>query len=197
MLETLAAFNSIEMFGGYAFVPPIGPSGYKRMRARKPARTKDGWLTMLPYSGDNWCAFFEAVGHPECIEEFSVRDPVARARNIDQIYDRMRDIAATRTTAEWEALLLRLDVPHTAFTKLTEVAEQPHLKAVGMFPELDHPTEGKIRQARPPARFSESPAGIHRMPPRLGEHTREILREAGYAQEEIESLARKKAIGVV
>ena len=78
-----------------AFVPPIGPSGYKRMKARRPVRTKDGWLTMLPYSGDNWCAFFEAVGHPECIEEFSVRDPVARARNIDRIYDRMRDIAPT------------------------------------------------------------------------------------------------------
>ena len=113
MLETLAAFNSIEMFGGMAFVPPIGPSGYKRMKARRPVRTKDGWLTMLPYSGDNWCAFFEAVGHPECIEEFSVRDPVARARNIDRIYDRMREIAPSRTTAEWEELLLRIDVPHT------------------------------------------------------------------------------------
>ncbi len=118
MLETLAAFNSIEMFGGMAFVPSVGPSGYKRMKARRPVRTKDGWLTMLPYSGDNWCAFFEAVGHPECIEEFSVRDPVARARNIDRIYDRMREIAPSRTTAEWEELLLRIDVPHTGFAKL-------------------------------------------------------------------------------
>ena len=196
MLETLAAFNSIEMFGGLAFVPPIGPSGYNRMKARKPARTKDGWLTMLPYSADNWCAFFEAVGLPECIEEFSVRDPVARARNIDRIYDRMREIAPTRTTAEWEELLLRIDVPHTAFAKLNEIAEQPHLKAVGMFPEIDHPTEGKIRQARPPARFSASPAGLHRHPPRLGQHTAEVLREAGYDQAEIDALAEKKAIGV-
>jgi crotonobetainyl-CoA:carnitine CoA-transferase CaiB-like acyl-CoA transferase len=196
MLETLAAFNSIEMFGGYAFVPPIGPSGYKRMKARRPVRTKDGWLTMLPYSGDNWCAFFEAVGHPECIEEFSVRDPVLRARNIDKIYDRMRDIAPGRTTAEWEDLLLRIDVPHTAFAKLSEIAEQPHLKAVDMFPVLDHPTEGKIRQARPPVRFSASPASIHRLPPLLGEHTCEVLREVGYAQAEIDSLVEKKAVGV-
>jgi crotonobetainyl-CoA:carnitine CoA-transferase CaiB-like acyl-CoA transferase len=195
MLETLAAFNSIEMFGGLAFVPPIGPSGYRRMKARRPVRTKDGWLTMLPYSGANWCAFFEAVGHPECIEEFSVRDPVLRARNIDKIYDRMREIAPSRTTAEWETLLLRIDVPHTAFAKLSEVTEQPHLKAVGMFPEIDHPTEGKIRQARPPARFSASPAGIHRMPPRLGEHTREVLCEAGYAQKEIDRLLEMKAVG--
>ena len=196
MLETLAAFNSIEMFGGLAFVPPIGPSGYNRMKARRPVRTRDGWLTMLPYSGENWCAFFEAVGLPECIEEFSVRDPVKRARNIDAIYERMREIAPARTTAEWETLLLRIDVPHTAFAKLSEIAEQPHLKAVEMFPVLDHPTEGKIRQARPPARFSASPASIHRMPPRLGEHTAEVLREAGYTREEIEGLVEGKAVGV-
>lgn len=195
MLETLAAFNSIEMFGGMAFEPPIGPTGYKRMKARKPVRTKDGWLTMLPYSGENWCAFFEAVGHPECIEEFSVRDPVLRARNIDRIYDRMREIAPTRTTAEWEEILLRIDVPHTSFAKLAEITEQPHLKAVGMFAEIDHPTEGKIRQARPPARFSASPANIHRLPPNLGEHTREILREIGYEDAEIESLTDAKAVG--
>ena len=63
-----------------------------------------------------------------------------------------------------------------------------------MFPELDHPTEGKIRQARPPTRFSASPAGIHLMPPQLGEHTREVLREAGFAQEEIDSLTETKAV---
>lgn len=194
MLETLAAFNSIEMFGGHAFVPPIGPSGYKRMKARRPVRTKDGWLTMLPYSGENWCAFFEAVGRPECIEEFAVRDPVARARNIDLIYDRMREIAPSRTTAEWEELLLAIDVPHTAFAKLTEVQDQPHLKAVGMFPEIDHPTEGRIRQARPPARFSESPAGVRRLAPTLGQHSREVLAEAGYTEAEIAALVEAGAV---
>jgi len=194
MLETLAAFNSIEMFGGQAFVPPIGPSGYKRMKARKPVRTKDGWLTMLPYSGANWCAFFEAVGHPECIEEFSVRDPVSRARNIDLIYDRMREIAPSRTTAEWETLLLSIDVPHTSFAKLTEVADQPHLKGVDLFQVVDHPTEGKLLQARPPARFSASPANVHRMAPTLGQHTREILAEAGFADEEIGALIETKAV---
>lgn len=197
MLETLAAFNSIEMFGGMAFEPPLGPAGYRRMKARRPVRTKDGWLTMLPYSGANWCAFFEAVGHPGCIEEFQVRDPVARARNIDRIYDRMREIAVTRTTAEWEELLLSIDVPHTAFAKLSEVTEQPHLKAVGLFQELEHPSEGAIRQARPPTRFSGSPARVHRLAPRLGEHTREVLREVGYGEAEIDRLVERRAVGVI
>ena len=194
MLETLAGFNSIEMLGGHAFVPPIGPAGYKRMKERRPVRTKDSWLTMLPYSGENWCAFFEAVGHPECIEEFAVRDPVLRGQNIDRIYQKMAEVALTRTTAEWETLLLQIDVPHAAFAKVTEVAEQPHLKAVGMFVTLDHPTEGEIRQARPSAKFSESPAAIQRMPPRLGEHSRAVLLEAGLSEEEIAELVEKKAV---
>jgi crotonobetainyl-CoA:carnitine CoA-transferase CaiB-like acyl-CoA transferase len=195
MLETITAFNSIEMLGGHAFEPPIGPAGYKRMKERRPVRTKDGWLTMLPYSGDNWCIFFEAVGHPECIERFAVKDSVARARNIDQIYNKMAEIAITRTTAEWEELLLRIDVPHAAFAKITEIAEQPHLKAVGMIATLDHPSEGKIRQARPSARFSDTPAEIHRMPPRLGEHSRAILREAGFTEEDVASMIEKKVVG--
>jgi crotonobetainyl-CoA:carnitine CoA-transferase CaiB-like acyl-CoA transferase len=195
MLETITAFNSIEMLGGHAFDPPIGPAGYKRMKERRPVRTRDGWLTMLPYSGDNWCIFFEAVGHPECIEQFAVRDAVARAKNIDQIYNKMAEIAITRTTAEWEELLLRIDVPHAAFAKITEIAEQPHLKAVGMIATLDHPSEGKIRQARPSARFSETPAEIHRMPPRLGEHSHAILREAGFTEEEAAAMIEKKVVG--
>ena len=195
MLETVAAFNSIEMLGGHAFVPPIGPVGYKRVKERKPVKTRDGWLTMLPYSGENWCTFFETVGHPECIEEFAVRDPIKRAANIDAIYARMKQIALERTTAEWEALLLSIDVPHASFAKMTAVGEQPHLKAVGLFQKLEHPTEGTIQQARPPARFSESPAGIHRLPPRLGQHTREILAEVGYSDSDIDALLGAKAIG--
>ena len=196
MLETITAFNSIEMLGGHAFDPPIGPAGYKRMKERRPVRTKDGWLTMLPYSGENWCIFFEAVGHPECIEQFAVRDSIARAQNIDQIYNKMAEIAITRTTAEWEELLLRIDVPHAAFAKITEIAEQPHLKAVGMIATLDHPSEGKIRQARPSARFSDTPAEIRRMPPRLGEHSRAILREAGFTEQDVASMIEKKVVGI-
>ena len=196
MLETITAFNSIEMLGGHAFDPPIGPAGYKRMKERRPVRTKDGWLTMLPYSGENWCVFFKTVGHPECIEQFAVRDAVSRAKNIDKIYDKMAEIAITRTTAEWETLLLTIDVPHAAFAKITEIAEQPHLKAVGMIATLDHPSEGKIRQTRPAARFSDTPADIRRMPPRLGEHSRAVLREAGFSDEDIASMIDSKAVGI-
>lgn len=194
MLETLTAFNSVEMMGGMSFEPSLGEPGYKRMRERKPARTKDGWLTMLPYSAANWCAFFEAVGRPELIEDLSINDPVKRAQNIDRVYAEMRAIALTRTTAEWEELLLRIDVPHTSFTRMTAVTEQPHLKAVGMFPVSDHPSEGAIRIARPPTKFASTPASIRHLAPRLGEHTTDILREAGFTDPEIDAMETRKAV---
>ena len=188
MLETLAGFNAVDMMGGLSFEPPIGPPGYKRMTERKPARTKDGWMTMLPYSAANWCAFFAAAGRPELIDQLHINDPVRRNQMIDQVYAAMRDIALTKTTAEWEALLLRIDVPHTSFARMTEVAEQPHLKAVGMFPLVDHPTEGKVRIARPSTRFSATPANIRSLPPGLGEHTAEVLAELGFSDEEIRAM---------
>jgi crotonobetainyl-CoA:carnitine CoA-transferase CaiB-like acyl-CoA transferase len=193
MLETLAAFNSVEMMGGLSFEPPVGPPVYKRMRHRKPAKTKDGWMTMLPYSAANWDAFFQAVGRPELTEELGINDPVRRAQNIDVVYEKMREIALTRTTAEWEELLLAIDVPHTSFTRMTEVTEQPHLKAVGMFPVLDHPTQGAVRVARPPTKFASTPADIRRPVPLLGEHTSEVLREVGFSDAAIEGLVVAKA----
>ena len=193
MLETLTAFNTVEMMGGLSYEPPVGPPVYKRMRERKPAKTKDGWLTMLPYSAANWCAFFEAVGHPELIEEFGVNDPVLRNRNVGAIYEKMREISQTRTSAEWEKLLLSIDVPHTSFTRMADVTEQPHLKAVAMFPVLDHPTQGQVRVARPPTRFASTPAEIRLPVPLLGEHTAEVLGEAGYSEAEIAALVDAKA----
>ena len=194
MMETLTAFNSVEMMGGMSFEPSLGEPGYKRMRHRKPAKTRDGWLTMLPYSTANWCAFFEAVGRSELIEQLGVKDPVQRNQNIDQVYAVMREIALTRTTAEWETLLLGIDVPHTAFTRMANVADQPHLRAVAMFPVTEHPTEGAIRLAKPPTRFASTPASIRRHVPQLGEHTGEVLGELGFTETEIADMLASKAV---
>ncbi len=194
MLETLAAFNSIEMLGGFAFEPPIGDPGYNRVRERQPAPTADGWIAILPYTEAQWRSFFEATGHPECIEEYEIRDPVQRARNIDKLYARLRELTREKTTEEWRALLVSLDIPFSDFASLAERRAQEHLEAVNLFTSLAHPSEGEIVQARPPTRFSRSPASIRRMPPKLGEHTREVLAEIGYTRSEIDELLTGDAL---
>lgn len=196
MLETLAAFVAVEHLGGLAFEPPAGEPGYKRLRHRKPVPTKDGYMTLLPYSSRQWCRFFTATGRPELIAELGVEDAVTRNANIDKVYAACAEIAAERTTAEWMALCDELDVPATAFSRLEDVPEHPHLKAVGMFPVVEHPSEGAHRYARPSTRFGATPASVRRPAPRQGEHTAEILSELGFDAAAIEDLAARGIVGV-
>lgn len=195
MIETFAAFNSIEMLGGHAFDPPIGPTGYPRVRGRGAIRTSDGWITMFPYSAKDVTAFFTAAGRPEWLAEFDTDDPVARSNQANRIQARIAEIGPSRTNAEWEELLERLDIPHASVATMAEIADQPHLREVGLFSQHDHPSEGRITQVRPVARFSETPLAIRRLPPRLGEHSREVLAEAGYSAAEIDGLLASGAIG--
>ena len=194
MLETLAAFNSVEHLGGMAFEPAAGPAGYERLRQRKPVRTADGWITLLPYTAAHWRAFFAAAGRPELVEALGTDDAATRNANIGAVYAAVAEAARGRTTAAWLAECERLDIPATAFTALEELPSHPHLEAVGMFPVSEHPSEGGLRQARPPARFAATPAALHRHAPRLGEHTAEVLAELGYDGAEVRALAASGAV---
>lgn len=194
MLETLTAFVSVEHLGGLTFDPPQGEAGYKRLRHRKPVPTADGYITLLPYTAAHWRAFFTAAGRPELIAELGVEDPVKRNANIDRVYAAMAEIARGRSTAEWLALCDELDIPATAFSRLEDLPRHPHLQAVGMFQTMEHPSEGRLRYARPATRFAKTPADVRRPMPRLGEHTAEVLRELGYDEAAIREMAACKAV---
>jgi len=105
---------------------------------------------------------------------------VQRNARIDEYYAAIAEISVTRPTAHWLAICEEHDIPATAFSVLETLHEHPHLAAVGMFQPAEHPSEGAIRYARPPTRFERTPASIRRPAPLLGEHSGEILAEAGY-----------------
>jgi formyl-CoA transferase len=195
MLETLTAFVLAEHLGGLTFESRPAPAGYARLLAggRKPAPTKDGYIGLLPYTADQWLAFLEAAGRNDLAETLGVADRQTRNRNIQKLYALVREITPARTTAEWMSLCEALDIPATPITALDDLPEHPQLKAVGLFQTMEHPSEGTIQYVRPPTKFADTPASVRRPAPRLGEHSKELLREAGFSETEIAELLSIKA----
>src|SRR6202008_1256699 len=118
----------------------------------------------------------------------------ARTKHIDEIYEEIGHIFATRTSAEWRELLERADIPVMPMHTLETILDDPHLKAIDFSSTVDPPVEGRIRQMRVPSTWSVTqpePAGPA---PTLGQHGRDILSEAGFSADEIEQLAQQRAV---
>jgi crotonobetainyl-CoA:carnitine CoA-transferase CaiB-like acyl-CoA transferase len=193
MFETLAQFVLTDHLGGLSFDPPRGPPGYSRLLHRRPFETKDGYVCALVYNDKQWSAFFKAIGRSELAANPRLATYATRARNYDEAYGVLSEIFKTRTTGEWLELLEANDIPCVRLNQLEDLIADPHLDAVGFFHEMDHPTEGHLRLAGIPSRWSRSRPKIERGPPRLGEHSVEVLREAGYSATEIEELIAEGA----
>jgi len=192
MLETSVEFTLIEHMVGAAFEPPIGKMGFVRLlsRRRKPYRTKDGYACILPYSDENWRDFFDFVGHAELKDDPRFQSLASRVNHIEVLYSLVEEEAPTRTSAEWVIFCDSKNIPCMPVRDLDDLAEDPHIKAVGLFGTADHPSEGKYRTVRSPVTFSRAPFQIRRHAPRLGEHSTEVLSEVGYSATEIEAMIR-------
>lgn len=183
MFEMMASFVLGEHLAGETFDPPLGPPGYARMlsRDRRPYPTSDGYICVVIYTDRHWRAWFDALGTPEVFD----RDPrygsmTARSANIDAIYAELAQRLATRSTADWLDLFERADIPAMPLHTAESLIDDPHLRAVGFFQRVEHPTEGRLRDMAVPAHWSRTQPAPHRLAPRLGEHSVEVLREIGF-----------------
>ncbi len=188
MFESLAAFVLSEHMWGATFNPPVGELGAVRTFQRRPARTRDGYLCYILVSDDQVARFWDLTGRPELKidERFSTR--VSRNKNISDFYRAVEAEIEKRTTAECIELFERADLPAMPMRGLDDLIEDPHLRETGFFRQVDHPTEGPITMTAVPTKWSKSVPSNPRHAPRLGEHTVEILAEAGLAKGDIESL---------
>lgn len=196
LLETMVAFVLTEHLGGLTFEPSPTKAGYARLLAggRKPAPTKDGFIALLPYTTEQWHSFLKAADRPDLIETLAIADRHTRNANIQKIYAALHEITLTRTTAEWMSICNQFDIPATPLYSLDELPDHPQLRATKLFQTMEHPSEGTLRYVRPPTKFARTPASVRRPAPRVGEHSREILREAGLRDDEITALLAAKTV---
>jgi crotonobetainyl-CoA:carnitine CoA-transferase CaiB-like acyl-CoA transferase len=194
MLETMTAFVMAEHLGGLTFDPPLGPPGYSRMLApdRRPHRTADGHICILPYSDRHWRDFFRIAGRPELADDPRLADAPTRSRHVAELYALVAECVRGDTTAHWLERLGSADIPCGPVNLLAELPEDRQLAAVDFFPVSDHPSEGRIRSVRPPVRFGAAVCRLRRPAPRLGEHSREILHELGCGDAEVDDFCSRK-----
>ena len=195
MYESMVYYTMAEHLWGMTFEPPIGTAGYTRLMShhRKPYKTRDGYIAILPYLDAHWKTFCEVSGRTDLLEDPRFTTLSDRVKNIDDTYDETAKTMATRTTQEWLDVFGETSVPTNMVNTLEDLVDDPHLKAVDFWEVVDHPTEGKIRMTKFPVSFSETPADIRRLPPRLGEHSIELLKEAGLSQAEIDKMLESGA----
>lgn len=190
MFENMASFVTTEHMGAATFDPPVGPTGDVRLLSpdAKPLPTKDGYICVSANTDAQAFAFFEAIGRPELRHDPRFSSVAARTKNTRDYFRLRAEALSGRTSAEWLEIFQRLDVPAMPYNTLESLLEDPHLHDVGFFESEEHPSEGRIRRTRIPNRFGGGMRHDGRPAPRLGEHTEEVLREAGLSPEEIRGL---------
>jgi crotonobetainyl-CoA:carnitine CoA-transferase CaiB-like acyl-CoA transferase len=181
MMESFTFFNMVENLYGETFLPGNGKLAYTRSinANRKPYKTKDGYIGLVPYSDEQWERFFEMGGREGVFEDPRFSTYAARTENTTELYAIIGEVALTKTTAEWLQLLDEANIPAMKFNEMSDVLSDPHLVGVDFFQTREHPEAGPYRAMKHPVFFSETPAGIALDPPRLGADTETVLASLG------------------
>ncbi len=177
------------------FDPPLGPTGDPRLldAEARPLPTQDGWICISGNTDGQAFAIFDAIGKPELKTDPRFNSVAARFKNTPEYFRIRAEGLREKTTAEWLKIFDATNVPAMPFQTLDELMQDPHLKDIGFFSLIEHPTEGRIRNMRLPNKLSGGVRRDFRPAPKIGEHSIEILREAGYDDAAIEAMVASSA----
>jgi crotonobetainyl-CoA:carnitine CoA-transferase CaiB-like acyl-CoA transferase len=189
MFETIAALVLADHMAGLTFEPSLGPPVFQRYASiRRPFATADGFICMMVLTDKQWRTFFAAVGMPEVMEDPRFTTVANRTENLEALYEIVARVLSVRRTDDWVQHLEQADIPVARIETMESLVASPHLEAVGFLDTIEHPTEGAIRSITKTSTWSETQPRLTRHTPRLGEHSREILLEAGFSEEEVQEM---------
>ena len=194
MLEAVLAFLWPSDMGDQTFVGDEPASQGKASATDLVYQTSDGWITVAVQTNAQWVAVTEALERPEWLDDPRFKTPALRQTNVEARLALTQAVLQGGSAQHWLDRLTKAGVPCAPVLTRFQVINAPQVEALGAVVETDHPHAGRLRQMRNAARFEKTPASIRHGAPALGEHSAEILAEAGYSADEI---AGFKADGVI
>ena len=187
MFEGMVGYTLIEHHYGATFVPPLDQIGYPRALSsnRKPYKSADGYICILPYTNQQWINFFKIIKRPELLKDKRYSSVKERSKDINFLYEIVGQSIINKTNKEWTELLKKYEIPHGLVNRLEDLKDDPHLKELNFFRPYNHPTEGALEVPDSAFRFNRESLPVRRHQPKLGEHSNDILKEAGFKDDEI------------
>lgn len=194
MIDAWAANSLADMISVDSFVPNDMQDPVP-LAVLRTFETSDGFVVGMALQDNHFKNLCNALDCPELLDREGMRNVGERISDFDPWLDAISEVMKRFTTKD---LLSRLDasgVPFGPVKTVREFAEDPQAKHNRTIFDVEHPEAGTLRYVRYPGHLSETPAAVHRHPPRLGEHTNEVLREAGYSLTEIEGFVQNNIVG--
>ncbi len=179
MMDTMVGFNMIEHLWSGVLDEAEKGLGYSRMLTphRRPYQTLDGYVSLLAVTNDQWQRLLTAVDRADLVGDPRFTEIGPRASNIDELYAFVVEQMKKRTTGDWIKRLDEAEIPNGVVNDFQDLLVDEYLAESRFFRRMQHPTEGRVVSMAVPVSFSKTAASIHRLAPRLGEHTEEILNE--------------------
>ena len=190
ILEAAIAYTVWESSSYWATGNTPGPLGsaHRLSSPYQALRTSDGYINLGAPNQSNWERLCQAIGRADLLDQPQYADNAGRLTNQTQLESDLEQTFAQHSTAHWMEVLNRAGVPCGPIYDMQQVWDDPHVASREMRVDLEHPAAGTVPNIGLAAKLYGSPGSIRTAAPQLGQHTREVLADAGYSDADIDRM---------